>query len=85
MGILMNRLQKQLENPDTKKDAEDCIKIYNWIKETDPEGRVWDSRWNPMVNVKWEGTHPNSSAVYKPNLTGYTLLKGINCETAIGE
>ena len=36
MGKLMDRLQRQLKNPDTKKDAEDCIKIYNWIKDTDP-------------------------------------------------
>jgi len=32
MGKLMDRLQKQLKNPDTKKDAEDCIKIYNMDK-----------------------------------------------------
>ena len=40
MGMLMNRLKAQLKNPETKKDAEDCIKIYNWIKETDPEGKI---------------------------------------------
>lgn len=79
MGKLMDRLQKQLQNPDTKKDAEDCIKIYNYIKNTDSKGRVWDSRWTPLVDVKWVGTYPNSEPIYKPNRTGYTLLKGIEC------
>jgi len=78
MGNLMDILQKQLKNPNTKKDAEDCIKIYNWIKDTDPEGRVWESSWKPMVNIRWEGTYP-SRAIYKPNIIGYTLLKGIEC------
>ena len=75
----MDRLKKQLKNPDTKKYAEDCIKIYNWIKDTDPEGRVWESRWTPLVDVRWEGAYPNINAIYKPNITGYTLLKGIEC------
>jgi hypothetical protein len=80
MGKLMDRLQEQLKNPETKKDAEDCIKIYNWIKDTDPEGRVWESRWKPMANVvRWEGTPPNSKPIYKPSITGYTLLRGIKC------
>ena len=77
MGKLMNALQKQLKNPELKKDAEDCIKIYNWIKDTDPKGCVWSSRWNPLVNVRWDGIYPNNTAIYKLNITGYTLLNGI--------
>lgn len=79
MGKLMNRLQRQLKNPDTKKDAEDCIKIYNWIKDTDPKGCVWESRWVPLVDVKFKG-FPSDERIYKPNITGYTLLKGIECD-----
>lgn len=78
MGKLMDRLQKQLKNPETKKDAEDCIKIYNWIKDTDKDGRVWSSRWEPLVDVKFKG-FPSDERTYKPNITGYTLLKGIEC------
>lgn len=78
MGKLMDRLQKQLKNPETKKDAEDCIKIYNWIKDTDKDGRVWNSRWEPLVDVKFKG-FPSDERTYKPNITGYTLLKGIEC------
>ena len=62
----MDRLQKQLKNPDTKKDAADCIKLYNWLKDNHPDdGSFWD--------VIWDGMTP----IYKPNITGYTLLKGI--------
>lgn len=70
---VIKTLEKQLEDPYTKKDAEDCIKIYNWLKDTDPEGRVWESRWRPFVNV----TFGKRIRIYKPNITGYTLLKGI--------
>lgn len=33
MGKLYNELQKQLEMPEHRKDAEDCIKIYDKLKE----------------------------------------------------
>lgn len=79
MGKLMDRLQKQLKNPEYKKDAEDCIKIYNWIKDTDKDGKVMSSRWQPLIDVKFKG-YPSSGRTYKPNLTGYALLKGIDCK-----
>ncbi len=76
MGKLINRLQKQLLRPENKKDAEECIEVYNWIKDTDPEGRVWGSRWNPLVDVKFKG-FPSDERNYSLNATGKTLLKGI--------
>ncbi|MGK2864674.1 MAG: hypothetical protein ACSLE0_22280 [Chitinophagaceae bacterium] len=39
MGKLMIRLQKQLKT-EYKKDAEDCIEIYNKLKEIN-DGHVW--------------------------------------------
>lgn len=75
MGKLSNNLNKQLKLPEHKKDAEDCIKIYNWIKSTDPNGSVWESRWNPLVSTNWLGYN---KVIYKPTITGYTLLKGMN-------
>lgn len=80
MGKLMDRLQKQLLIPEHKKDAEECIEIYNWIKNTDKEGRVWESRWLPLVDVTFHG-FPSDKRMYKLNLTGKTLLKGIKLET----
>lgn len=72
----MDTLVKQLENRETKKDAEDCIKIYNWLKSTDKNGKVWSSRWSPLIDVRFNGLN---GRIYKPNITGYTLLKGIEC------
>ena len=75
-STLMKRLEKQLTYPEHKKDAEDVIKIYNWIKETDPEGRVWGSRFNSLTDVSFKG-YPSSDRTYKPNSAGYMVLKGL--------
>ena len=82
MGKLMERLQRQLLIPEHKKDAEECIEIYNWIKSTDKDGRVWGSRWSPLVDVTFQG-YPSDKRTYKLNLTGSTLLKGIKLETVV--
>lgn len=76
MGKLYDRLQKQLKSEEYKKDAEDCLKIYEKLKEMS-DGRVWDSQWNPLTTVKFVGTYPNSERIYKPSSMGYTFLKGI--------
>jgi hypothetical protein len=76
MGKLIDNLQKQLKNPDTKKDAEDCIKIYNWVKDTDKDGKVWSSRWIPLVDTTFKG-FPSSERTYKPTIMGYALLRGM--------
>lgn len=76
MGKLIDHLEKQLKDPIHKKNAEDCIKIYNWIKETDPKGAVWASRWNALVDVTYKG-FPSNERTYEPNVTGYAVLKGI--------
>tara|TARA_R110002020_G_scaffold32536_1_gene100010 strand:- start:164 stop:412 length:249 start_codon:yes stop_codon:yes gene_type:complete len=78
MGKLMDGLLKQLEDPNQSRNARDCITIYNWIKSTDKDGRVWSSRWQPLVNVKWKGVYPRSVAIYSLNITGENLLKGID-------
>ena len=71
----MNHLERQLKEPKHKKDAEECITVYNWLKDTDKEGRIWSSRWSPLVNVSFEGWNIKR---YSLNVTGKTLLKGIN-------
>jgi len=76
MGKLMDRLQAQSKDPDHKKDAEDCIKLYNWVKDTDKDGCVWSSRWSPLVDVTFKG-FPSDKRTHKPNVTGYALLKGL--------
>lgn len=76
MGKLYDRLQKQLKSEEYKKDAEDCLKIYEKLKEMN-NGKVWESSWNPLTTVKFVGTYPNSERIYKPSQEGYVFLKGI--------
>ena len=76
MGKLYDRLQKQLKSEEYKKDAEDCLKIYEKLKEMN-NGSVWESLWNPLTTVKFVGTYPNSERIYKPSQEGYVFLKGI--------
>jgi len=78
MGKLMDRLEKQLTT-ENKKDAEECIEIYNWIKSTDKDGRVWSSRWEPLTNVRFIGTYP-STRIYNLNITGKALLKELRTD-----
>ena len=76
MGKLYDCLQKQLKLEGYKKDAEDCLKIYEKLEEMN-NGKVWESSWNPLTTVKFVGTYPNSERVYKPSKEGYVFLKGI--------
>ena len=79
MGKLYDRLKKQLKSKENKKDAEDCIKIYEILKEMN-NGNVWYSDWQMLVTVKFVGTYPNSKPIYKPSKEGYIFLKGIEEE-----
>lgn len=76
MGKLYDRLQEQLKSEEYKKDAEDCLKIYEKLKEMN-NGSVWESSWNALTTVKFVGTYPNSERIYKPSKEGYVFLKGI--------
>lgn len=76
MGKLMDRLQKQLDQPEHRQDAEECIEIYNWLKANDPEGAVWSSKWEPLVEVRFKG-YPSDDRTYKLNFIGKAVLKGI--------
>lgn len=74
MGKLLIRLEKQLKT-EYKQDAEDCLLIYNKLKET--TNHVWESDWNPLVNVEFIGGYPNYERRFKPTLLGTIFLKGI--------
>ena len=75
MGKLMNHLKRQLKEPEHKKDAQECIKIYNWLKDNDKDGCVWSSKWNPLVNVSFEGWNIKR---YSLNFMSKAILKSIN-------
>lgn len=74
MGKLLDRLEKQL-NTEYKQDAEECIKIYNKLKELN-NGSVWESQWNLLVDVTFKG-FPSNERRYKPNKIGCVFLKGL--------
>lgn len=76
MGKLYDKLQKQL-GTEFKKDAEDCLKIYEKLKEIN-NGSVWELDWRQLTTIGgWIGEkHPKTMA-YKPTKLGYELLKGI--------
>lgn len=73
MGKLLDSLNRQLKT-DHKKDAEDCIKIYDKLKEQS-NGHVWSSEWNVLTNASFEGVYPNYRRIYKPSNIGYAFLK----------
>lgn len=74
MGKLYNRLQAQLKT-EYKQDAEDCIKIYNKLKDISG-GHVWSRDWDGLVDTIYKGL-PSSERRFKPTSVGYIFLKGI--------
>ncbi|MEG1495610.1 MAG: hypothetical protein RR406_04880 [Bacilli bacterium] len=77
MGKLYDRLQKQLEFKEYKKAAEDCLNIYEKLKEISAS-QVWGSEWDILKNVSGEiGERPNTTIAYKPSQIGYIFLKDV--------
>lgn len=72
MGKLYDRLQKQLKSGEFKKDAEDCLTIYEKLKELN-DGSVWSSQWQILTDVRFE----SNERIYKPSKIGYIFLRGI--------
>ena len=70
----MDNLQKQLKS-EYKQEAEDCIKLYKYLLEKD-KGHVWSSSWRYLTSVTFKG-FPSDERWYKPNDTGYLVLKGL--------
>lgn len=73
MGKLLDRLNKQL-NTEYKEDAENCLLIYNKLKEN--TGHVWESDWRPLVTTIFKG-FPSDERRFKPTVIGETFIKGI--------
>lgn len=80
MGKLHDYLQKQLKSEDAKlkKDAEDCIKIYDKLQELN-NGSVWSSQWQQLVTPRFKG-FPSDERTHHPTAIGYIFLKGIEAE-----
>lgn len=73
MGNVRDSLQKQLET-EYRKEAEDCIKIYDKLKEI-LKSYIWRSHWDALTEVI---TFISNIPVYKPSPIGEVFLKGID-------
>lgn len=72
------KLKLQVE--EHRKNAEDCIKIYNKLKEMN-DGSVWSSDWQVLTTIGgWIGERPHAQMAYKPSKVGYVFLNGIRDE-----
>lgn len=76
MGKTLQVLEKQL-NTEYRQDAEDCLKIYNCLKER--TGHIWESDWRPLVQTIFKG-FPSDERRFKPTTIGYVFLKGVEIE-----
>lgn len=74
MGRLLNTLQKQINDSDAeiKKNGELCLELYNILMIN--TGHVWESDWNALTDVKYEGVYPNNKTIYYPNWLGKKVL-----------
>lgn len=81
MTKIMSMLQEQHEIPEYRKETEDCIKIYNWIKEID--SKSYRSKFSIFIETKLIGEFPKIKILYIPNKIGQTLLKGIELDNKI--
>lgn len=80
MGKIYDRLQEQLQVEEHRENAEDCIKIYNKLKEMN-DGSVWSSDWQILTTIGgWIGERPHAQMAYKPSKVGYVFLNGIRDE-----
>lgn len=70
MGKLLTELNNQVKTC-YKKEAKECLLIYNTIIET--TGHVWESDWRPLTSVWFEA----SKRFYKPSALGQIFIKGI--------
>lgn len=75
MGKLKDRLEKQLKT-EYKEDAEDCIQIYNKLREIN-NGSVWQSTWTPLVDTIFKGW-PSDERRFKPTKIGQIFIRGIS-------
>ena len=75
MGKLLDNLNKQLKRPEQRNDAEECLIIYKYLKDT--TGHVWESTWNILTDVKFIGIYPNAKRHYLLSSMGRTFLQGI--------
>lgn len=74
MSKVLIHLEKQLKT-EYKQDAEDCLIIFNKLKEID-NGYVWSSKWRLLVHTIFKG-FPSDERRFEPTNIGRIFLKGL--------
>ena len=74
MNKILTYLEKQLKT-EYKQDGEDCLIIYNKLKEMD-NGSVWTSKWSLLVHTIFKG-FPSNDRRFEPTPIGHIFLKGL--------
>lgn len=75
MSKTLKYLEKQLKT-EHKQDAEDCLLIYNKLKEIN-NGHVWSSNWTQLVSTVFKG-FPSDDRRFQPTVIGRIFLKGFS-------
>lgn len=77
MGKLYDQLQRQLKSVEYKKDAEDCLHLYEILKEISG-GYVFIPDWDRLTTFSgYIGHPPHIELAMKPSKLGYALLNGV--------
>lgn len=78
MGKIKMYLEKQSksENEDIRRDAQDCLAIYEAIQGINPNGEVRSSQWNPLVATIFPKVLCDDR-IYQPTAIGRIFLRGI--------
>ena len=75
MSKTLKYLEKQLKT-EHKQDAEDCLLIYNKLKEIH-NGHVWNNNWTQLVRTIFKG-FPSDDRRFQPTAIGHIFLKGLS-------
>lgn len=75
MSRIYDYLQKQLKSEEHRKDAEDCLKIYEKLKDIS-KGCAIHNHWRQLVDTHY-GRFGSRERTYKPTKIGRMFLKRI--------
>lgn len=75
MGNIERKLHEQAQMEEFAQDAEDCLKIYNALKDYD--GHVWDSQWRVLTKMGCKKVSSEYVFYYLPSYVGRIFLNGL--------
>lgn len=73
---MREKLLKQLLQGKFSKEAQDCLKIYNFLLE-EFDGHVWSREWDALVKNCCKRVNEERVWYHKPTKIGEIFLKGL--------